>query len=136
MPNITIENVKENWFSFVEILIKKNRNFFLKVDFLEFWALSFRDPGRKKFESSLLIVTIGLLEPMSNVFAEGLGRIGSMIRNKIRMKMEESLLDCCMVVYKDGLDGGVLQNWESHLENLYFLWKKTGGKNAIPVWKK
>ena len=71
-----------------------------------------------------------LLEPVSNLFAEGLGRISAMIRRKLRTRMGDALLDTCLFVYKNG---GSLANWEEHWGILYDLWIKNVGKDALPA---
>ena len=63
------------------------------------------------------MVEIFLCESPANVFAESMGRFMNMIRNNLKNRMGDSLLDALMRGYRNS---GHLQFWEPHLDNILF----------------
>ena len=87
-------------------------------DYLEFWKNIWEDDSyREVCPECFSMVEIFLSESPENVFAESMGRFMNMIRNNLKNRMGDSLLDALMRGYRHS---GHLQFWEPHLDNILF----------------
>ena len=126
--------------SFVDLfdfLLQKNRGIIDELDSLDFWSQAFTEPGyeaeKGKYELALLLIEILLIEPPTNVFAEGLGRIQNLILGITRGQMHVSLLEGCLNVYKNSPP---LMYLGPHVLKLKDTWINHLGKEALPTSKR
>ena len=121
----------------LDFLIEKNREIIDEITSIDFWSQAFTEPGYEaengKYDLALLLIEICLIEPPTNVFAEGLGRVQNLILGITRSKMNVSLIEGCLNVYKNTPP---LMHLGLHVLKLKDVWVNHFGKNALPTSKR